>query len=143
MKTYSPKKSDIDRQWYIVDAKGQTLGRMAVDIAVKLRGKDKPQFAPHIDCGDFVIVINAKEVALTGNKADKKEYHRHSGFPGGHKVIPYKKMIAEKPEEVIIKAITGMIPRNKMRKTILSKLKVYADENHPHEAQQPKPLTTK
>jgi large subunit ribosomal protein L13 len=141
MKTYSPKKADINRKWYLVDAKGQTLGRLATKVAVKLRGKDKPLFAPHVDCGDFVVVINAAEVAVTGNKMDQKMYYRHSGFPGGIKKTPLKKMIQLKPESVIEKAIEGMIPGNRLRKDILKKLKVYAGSEHPHEAQKPEILT--
>ncbi len=141
MKTYSPKKQDIDRKWYIVDAKGKRLGRLATEIAVKLRGKDKPQFAPHIDCGDYVIVINAKEIAVTGNKMEDKYYYRHSGYPGGLRKKPLKQLLEENPEEVIIKAVRGMIPRNKLRKEVMMKLKVFAGSEHPHEAQKPQPLT--
>lgn len=141
MKTYSPKKQDINRKWYIVDAKGQTLGRMAVKIAVKLRGKDKPMFAPHVDCGDFVIVTNAKEIHVTGNKMESKKYYRHSGYPGALKETPLKRLLEKKPEEVILKAVGGMIPRNKLKKNILMKLKVYAGAEHPHEAQKPEVLT--
>lgn len=140
MKTYSPKKADINRKWYLVDAKGQTLGRLAVKVAVKLRGKDKPQFAPHVDCGDFVVVINAKDISVTGNKMDQKMYHTHSGFPGALKSTPLKKMMDIKPVDVVEKAIRGMIPRNRLRKPIMEKLKVYAGEEHPHEAQQPETL---
>lgn len=141
MKTYSPKKQDIDRKWYIVDAKGQTLGRLATKIAVKLRGKDKPMFAPHVDCGDYVIVINAKDIAVTGNKLEAKKYYRHSGYPSGLREKPLKKMLEEKPEEVIRKAVQGMIPGNKLRKEVMSKLKVFAGPEHTHEAQKPQPLT--
>lgn len=141
MKTYSPKKADINRKWYLVDAKGQTLGRLATKVAVKLRGKDKPLFAPHVDCGDFVVVINAAEVAVTGNKMDQKMYYRHSGYPGAIKKTPLKKMMQLKPESVIEKAIEGMIPGNRLRKDILKKLKVYAGSEHPHEAQKPEILT--
>ena len=141
MKTYSPKKQDIERKWYIVDAKGQTLGRLATKIAVKLRGKDKPIFSPHIDCGDYVIVVNAKEIAVTGNKMDDKYYYSHSGFPSGLKKKPLKKMLEEKPVEVIKKAVRGMIPRNKLRKQIMSKLKIFEGPEHSHEAQKPQPLT--
>ena len=141
MKTYSPKKADIDRKWYIVDAKGQTLGRLATKIAVKLRGKDKPMFAPHVDCGDYVIVINAKEIAVTGNKLEDKYYYRHSGYPSGLRKKPLKKMLEEKPEEVIKKAVQGMIPGNKLRKEVMMKLKIFAGSEHTHEAQKPQPLT--
>ncbi|MBD3156809.1 50S ribosomal protein L13 [Candidatus Peregrinibacteria bacterium] len=141
MKTYSPKKQDIERTWYIVDASGKRLGRLATEIAVKLRGKDKPQFAPHIDCGDYVIVINAKDIAVTGNKMEDKQYYRHSGYPGGLRKKPLKQLLEENPEEVIIKAVRGMIPRNKLRKEVMMKLKVFAGSEHPHEAQKPQPLT--
>lgn len=141
MKTYSPKKQDIDRKWYIVDAKGKRLGRLATEIAVKLRGKDKPQFAPHIDCGDYVVVINAKDIAVTGNKMEDKYYYRHSGYPGGLRKKPLKQLLEEDPEEVIIRAVRGMIPRNKLRKEVMMKLKVFAGSEHPHEAQKPQPLT--
>ncbi len=141
MKTYSPKKKDIKRNWYIVDAKDQTLGRIATKIAVKLRGKDKPQFAPHVDCGDFVVVINAEKIKVTGNKLDTKMYYRHSGFPSGLKKQPLKDLLEKKPTEALKRAIRGMIPPNKLRKEIMSKLKIYAGEEHPHEAQKPKALT--
>ena len=141
MKTYSPKKGDIDRKWYIVDAKDQTLGRLATKIAVKLRGKDKPEFAPHVDCGDFVIVINADKFAVTGDKMNQKMYYSHSGYPGALKEKPLKKLMEEKPTEAFTRAVKGMIPRNKLRKPIMEKLKVYAGEDHPHEAQKPENLT--
>lgn len=141
MKTYTPKKGEIDRKWYIVDAKGQTLGRLATKIAVKLRGKDKPEFAPHVDCGDFVIVINAEQFAVTGNKMNAKMYYSHSGYPGAFKEKPLKKLLEEKPTEAFKQAVKGMIPRNKLRKPIMEKLKLYAGEEHPHEAQKPEILT--
>lgn len=141
MKTYSPKKQDIDRKWYIVDAKGQTLGKLATKIAVKLRGKDKTLFAPHIDCGDYVIVINAKEIAVTGKKMDDKMYASHSGFPGGFRQKPLKKMLDEKPGEALRLAVRGMIPGNKIREEVMSKLKIFEGQEHNHEAQKPQPLT--
>lgn len=141
MKTYSPKQKDIERSWYIVDAKGQTLGRMSVEIAKVLRGKQKPLFSPHVDCGDFVIVINAQDIHVTGNKMEDKLYYKHSGYPGALKKKPLKDMMKEKPEEVVKKAVAGMIPRNKLKKQVLMKLKIYKGSEHPHEAQQPKPLT--
>jgi len=140
MKTFSPKKSEIKRKWYIVDAKGQTLGRMATQIAVKLRGKDKPIFAPHLDCGDHVIVINAKHVHVSGNKIEAKEYIRHTGYPGGIRRTVYKEMQKKNPKKIIFEAIKGMIPRNKLRKEIMDKLKIYPDTEHPHEAQKPEEL---
>ncbi|MFC1600219.1 50S ribosomal protein L13 [Patescibacteria group bacterium] len=141
MKTYSPKKGDLDKKWYIVDAKDQTLGRLATKIAVKLRGKDKPEFAPHVDCGDFVVVINAEKFAVTGDKMNQKMYYRHSGYPGAFKQKPLKKLMEEKPTEALTRAVRGMIPGNKLRKPIMEKLKVYAGEEHPHEAQKPENLT--
>lgn len=141
MKTYSPKKGDINRKWYIVDAKDQTLGRLATKIAVKLRGKDKPEFAPHVDCGDFVIVINADKFNVTGAKMDQKKYYSHSGYPGAFKEKPLKKLLVDKPTEALTQAVKGMIPGNKLRKPIMEKLKVYATEEHPHDAQKPEILT--
>lgn len=141
MKTYSPKKKDIERNWYIVDAKGKTLGRMSVEIAKVLRGKQKPQFAPHIDCGDFVIVINAKDIHVTGDKLNSKYYYSHSGYPGALKKKPLKDLLEEKPTEVVRRAVAGMIPRNKLKKEVLMKLKIYEGSEHPHEAQKPEPLT--
>ncbi|MFC1810619.1 50S ribosomal protein L13 [Patescibacteria group bacterium] len=140
MKTFSPKKDDVKRQWYLVDAKGQTLGRLATKVAVKLRGKDKPMFAPHVDCGDFVVIINAADIKVTGDKMNQKMYHRHSGYPGALKSTPLKKVMAKNPEEVVSKAIAGMIPRNKLKKEVLKKLKVFAGAQHAHEAQKPQPL---
>jgi len=143
MKTYSPKQSEIERKWYIVDAKGKTLGRMATEIAVKLRGKDKPLFVPHMDCGDHVIVINATQVEVTGNKSESKEYIRHTGYPSGLRRTPYKKQMEKKPENIIFEAVKGMITRNKLRKDVLKKLKIYPDSEHPHEAQKPEELSIK
>lgn len=141
MKTYSPKKKAIEKKWYIVDAKGKTLGRMSTEIAKVLRGKQKPLFAPHVDCGDFVIVINAKDIKVTGDKLNSKFYYRHSGYPGALKKKPLKDLLDEKPAEVVKKAVAGMIPGNKLKKEVLMKLKIYEGEEHPHEAQKPEPLT--
>jgi len=141
MKTLSPKKKDIEKKWYIVDAKGKTLGRMAAKIAAILRGKHKTCFVPHVDCGDFVVVINAKEVHVTGAKKDNKLYRTHSGYWGNLKEITLKQMLEEKPERVIELAVSGMLPGNKIRKDVLKKLKVYAGPEHKHEAQNPEPLT--
>jgi len=143
MKTFSPKKEDLGKTWYIVDAKGQTLGRLATEIAVVLRGKNKPIFVPHVDCGDFVIVINAKEIQVTGNKLEDKKYYSHSGYNSGLKVMPLKKLLETKPTEAIKKAVSGMLPKNKMRDVYLDKLKIFAGPEHPHEAQKPQPLTFK
>lgn len=141
MKTYSAKLNEIDRQWYIVDAKGKTLGRMASEIARILRGKHKPIYTPHLDTGDFVIVINAREVKLTGNKIDKKIYYHHSGYVGGLKSTPYRNLMEKRPEFVIQKAVKGMLPHNRLGRAMLKKLKVYAGPEHPHQAQKPKELT--
>jgi large subunit ribosomal protein L13 len=143
MKTFTPKKEDVKKTWYIVDAKNQTLGRLATEIAVVLRGKNKPIFVPHMDCGDFVIVINAKEIKVTGNKLEDKMYYRHSGYNSGLKSTPLKKMLDTKPTEVIKKAVSGMLPKNKMRAVYLGKLKIFAGPEHAHEAQKPQPLTFK
>jgi large subunit ribosomal protein L13 len=140
MKTYSPKPTDIQRTWYIVDAKGKTLGKMATKIADILRGKNKPTFSPHLDCGDFVIIINAKDIKLTGNKLKQKTYFHHTRYPAGLRAVTAGKLMETRPEKIIEIAIAGMIPRNKIKKDILSKLKVYAGEEHKHSAQQPTPL---
>jgi len=141
MKTYSPKPRELDQQWYVVDAAGLTLGRLATRIADTLRGKNKPQFAPHVDTGDYVIVLNAERIAVTGNKLQQKIYYRHSGFPGGLRSRTLAEMLDRRPEEVIRKAVKGMLPRNRMGRAQLTKLKVYAGGEHPHQAQNPKPLS--
>jgi large subunit ribosomal protein L13 len=140
LRTFSAKPADIKQDWYIVDAEGVVLGRLASQVAQILRGKHKPIFTPHIDTGDFVIVINAEKVRLTGTKEEKKSYFHHTGYPGGGRFNSYKEMIAKHPERVIEKAVKGMIPHNRLGRQILKKLKVYAGEEHPHAAQQPKPL---
>ncbi len=140
MKTYTPKREHIERRWYVVDADGRVLGRMASEIARVLRGKHKPMYTPHLDTGDYVIVINAEKVRVTGNKAELKTYFRHSGYVGGEKHIPFKTMIEERPEEVITLAVKGMLPKNNLGRLMRKKLKVYAGPEHPHEAQQPEPL---
>lgn len=140
MKTYAPKSTDIKQEWLIIDVKGKTLGKVATKIASVLRGKHKPQFSPHIDCGDFVVVINAKEVKLTGNKAGQKLYQHHTRYPNGLKTVTAEKLLQTKAEKVIENAVAGMIPHNKLKKDILRKLKVYSGSEHPHEAQQPKPF---
>ncbi len=141
--TVSAKKQDIERKWYVVDAEGLVLGRLATQIANILRGKDKPNFTPNLDCGDFVIVVNADKVALTGKKLDQKMYVTHSGYLGGRKETTYRKMMQEKPERVIEHAVKGMLPKNKLSNQIYSKLKVYAGPDHPHEAQKPEVLEIK
>ena len=140
MKTYSAKPGDIERSWYIVDADGQTLGRMASQIASILRGKHKPMFTPHMDCGDYVIVVNAEKVHVTGNRLDDKMYYRHSGYPGGLKQTPLREMLQTKPERVIEEAVRRMLPKNNLGRHMLKKLKVYAGPEHQHQAQNPEPL---
>jgi large subunit ribosomal protein L13 len=139
-RTYSPKKGDAKREWFVVDAEGQTLGRLATVIARTLRGKNKPTFAPHMDMGDFVIVINAEKVRLTGEKETKKLYYRHSGYPGGLRAIPVREVRQKHPERLIESAVRGMLPRNTLGEQQLKKLKVYAGASHPHVSQQPKEL---
>ena len=140
MRTFTAKKEEIERDWYVVDAEGQTLGRLASRIAPIIRGKHKPIYTPHLDCGDFVIVINAEKVRVTGRKLDQKLYHRHSGYPGGLKSISLRDQLDKHPERVLQAAIKGMLPKNKLGRQMIKKLKVYAGDSHPHQAQQPKPL---
>jgi large subunit ribosomal protein L13 len=137
MKTYSAKTNEVDQAWLLVDAEGQTLGRMATEIAVRLRGKHKPEFTSHIDTGDFVVVVNAEKVQVTGKKAKDKIYHAHSGYPGGLKSISFEKLIDRAPERVIQNAVKGMLPKNALGRAMFKKLKVYAGSEHPHGAQQP------
>lgn len=137
MRTYTPKPGDIDRKWHVIDATDVVLGRLAVQSATLLRGKHKPTFAPHVDMGDFVIIINADKVALTGDKAEKKLAHHHSGYPGGLRSVKYSELLAKRPERAVEKAVAGMIPKNKLGRAQLKKLKVYAGPSHPHAAQQP------
>jgi large subunit ribosomal protein L13 len=139
-RTYSPKAGDIQREWFIVDADGMTLGRLASVIAKTLRGKNKPIYAPHMDTGDFVIVINAEKIKVTGGKETEKFYYRHSGYPGGLKAVMLRDMRARFPDRIIKSAVRGMLPRTTLGELQLSKLKVYAGADHPHAAQQPKPL---
>jgi large subunit ribosomal protein L13 len=140
MKTWNAKPGEIERQWQLVDAEGQTLGRLATRIADTLRGKDKPQYTPHVDTGDFVVVVNAEKVAVTGKKLDDKVYHRHSGYPGGLRSRTLREQLDRRPEEVIRKAVKGMLPRNRLGRAQLRKLKIYAGPEHPHEAQAPKEM---
>lgn len=140
MKTYSPKASEIERKWYVVDASDKVLGRLAGEIAHVLRGKHKPTYAPHMDTGDFVVVINAAKVRVTGNKESQKTYFKHSGYPGGTRFTTMREMLEKYPERVILSAVKGMLPSNKLASQQLSKLKVYAGPEHPHQAQQPEPL---
>src|SRR6058998_2861229 len=137
MKTYSAKPGEITREWYLVDAEGKTLGRLATQIADVLRGKKKPQYTPHVDTGDFVVVVNAEKVRVTGKKLEQKIYYRHSGYPGGLRERTLAEQLARRPEEVIRKAVKGMLPKNKLAAAQLRKLKVYAGPEHPHSAQNP------
>ena len=140
MKTYTAKKGEIAREWYLVDAEGQTLGRLATRIADTLRGKGKPQYTPHVDTGDFVIVVNAEKITVTGNKLDQKQYFRHSGYPGGLRSRTLREQLERRPTEVLRVAVKGMLPKNRLAAKQLTKLKIYAGPEHPHEAQAPKPL---
>ncbi len=140
MKTYTAKPNEVTRNWLIVDAEGQTLGRMATVIATRLRGKHKAEYTPHVDTGDYVVVINADKVQVTGNKATDKMYHAHSGFPGGLKSISFEKLQERAPERVIKLAVKGMLPRTPLGRAMFKKLKVYAGAEHPHTAQQPQAL---
>ena len=140
MRTFSPKDSDITRQWHVIDASGVVLGRLASQAAVLLRGKHKPIFAPHVDTGDFVIIINADKVALSGNKLEQKQAYRHSGYPGGLRSVSYGDLMEKHPERAVEKAVRGMLPKNSLGRKTLRKLKVYAGPDHPHQAQQPVPF---
>ena len=140
MRTYTPKPGDVARTWHVIDATDVVLGRLATQVATLLRGKHKATFAPHVDNGDFVIVINADKVALTGNKRETKLAYRHSGYPGGLRSVTYAELLAKRPERAIEKAVRGMLPKNSLAAQQLSKLKVYTGAEHPHAAQQPKPF---
>lgn len=138
MKTYAQKASEVQRDWLIVDATDQTLGRLATQIATLLRGKHKPTFSPYLDGGDFVVVVNAEKVKVTGRKAEQKVYYRHSNYPGGLKMTPYRRMLEKHPDRIIRFAVKGMLPKTRLGRQQIVKLKVYAGPNHPHKAQQPK-----
>ncbi|MGC8878392.1 MAG: 50S ribosomal protein L13 [Anaerolineae bacterium] len=140
MRTYSAKPHEIEREWLVVDAQGQTLGRLATQVAAILRGKHKPFYTPHVDCGDFVIVVNAEKVRVTGKKLDQKIYYRHSGYPGGLKQVSLRRQLTLHPERVIEAAVRGMLPKNRLGRKLFKKLKVYAGPAHPHQAQKPKVL---
>jgi len=137
MKTYSLKKNEIRKNWWLIDAQGKTLGRLATEIAVLLRGKRKPEFTPFLDCGDFVIVVNAERINVTGKKLEDKKYYSHSLYPGGLKVKTLKELLEKKPEEVIRRAVWGMVPKGKLGRALYKKLKVYKGPDHPHQAQKP------
>jgi len=140
MKTYVAKPDDRERNWLLVDASGQTLGRLATQIADALRGKRKPAYTPHIDTGDFVVVVNAEKISVSGNKLHTKRYYRHSGYPGGLRSRSLEEMLDRRPEEVLRLAVKGMLPRNRLARKQLTKLKIYAGPDHPHAAQQPQPM---
>jgi large subunit ribosomal protein L13 len=143
VRTYSPKPGEIERQWHVIDASDVVLGRLASHAATLLRGKHKPTFAPHVDTGDFVIIVNAGKVALTGNKRQTKIAYRHSGYPGGLKQVRYSDLLDTRPDRAIELAVKGMLPHNKLGRQLIKKLKVYAGAEHPHAAQQPKPFEIK
>lgn len=141
MKSYMARKGEVPRQWYLVDAQGKVLGRLASRVAMVLRGKNKANFTPHMDAGDFVVVVNAAQLRLTGRKLDLKFYYRHSGYTGGLKTTTARQLLNRKPEEVLRHAVRGMLPKNSLGRQLLKKLKIYAGGEHPHQAQQPAPLT--
>ena len=140
MKTWNAKPGEVERRWYVVDADGQTLGRLATRIADTLRGKAKPQYTPHVDGGDVVVVVNAEKIRVTGKKLDQKRYYRHSGYPGGLRSRTLREQLDRQPAEVLRKAVRGMLPRNRLSRAQLTKLKIYAGPEHPHAAQAPEPL---
>jgi large subunit ribosomal protein L13 len=140
MKSYMARPLEVERRWYVVDAEGQTLGRLATEIARVLRGKNKPQYTPHVDTGDFVVVVNAEKVVVTGKKAEQKVYRRHSGYPGGLKETSYEQMMERRPTEILRKAVKGMMPNTRLARQQLRKLKIYAGPEHPHAAQNPQRL---
>jgi len=140
MSTYMAKNEEVERSWFVVDAENKTLGRLASKIAQYIRGKHKPTFTPHVDMGDYVIVVNAEKIHLSGNKLDQKKYYKHSNYPGGIKEITYRELLVKDPEFIIEKAVKGMLPSNKLARKMIKKLKVYSGENHPHQAQKPEDL---
>jgi large subunit ribosomal protein L13 len=140
MKSYMARALEVERKWYVVDAEGQTLGRLATEVAGILRGKNKPQYTPHVDTGDFVVVVNAEKVVVTGRKAEQKVYRRHSGYPGGLKTTTYEQMLERRPTEILRRAVKGMMPKTRLARQQLRKLKIYAGSEHPHAAQNPQTL---
>lgn len=140
MRTISAREQDVQRDWYVIDAQGETLGRLASRVATLLRGKHKPIYTPHVDCGDYVIVVNAEKIHVTGQKMTQKKYYRHSGYPGGLKEVTLRDQLQKFPDRVIEKAVQGMLPKNRLGRRMFKKLKIYAGPNHPHQAQQPKSL---
>ncbi len=143
MKTFTPTPKDIQREWFVVDAADQVLGRLAAQIAHRLRGKHKPEFAHHMDNGDFIVVVNCEKIRVTGNKASDKLYHRHSGYVGGLKTVTFEKLLETKPHLILMQAVKGMLPKNRLGRAMLKKLRIYTGTEHPHTAQQPKTLTFK
>jgi large subunit ribosomal protein L13 len=143
MKSYMARPLEVERKWYVVDAEGKHLGRLATEIVRVLRGKNKPQYTPHVDVGDFVVVVNADKVAVTGRKAEQRVYRRHSGYPGGMKETSYEQMLARKPTEILRKAVYGMMPKTRLARKQFKKLKIYAGPEHPHSAQDPQTLEVK
>jgi large subunit ribosomal protein L13 len=143
IKTYSPKPNELTHDWYIVDAEGQTLGRFAAELTTRLMGKHKPQYSPHLDCGDNIVVINADKIAVTGNKLANKKYYRHSGYPGGIKETNLAELMERKPTAALERAVKGMLPKNRLQDDRLARLKLYAGSEHPHAPQSPKPLEFK
>ncbi len=140
MKTVSTRPQDVDHSWFVVDAEDKTLGRLATEVALRLRGKHKPEYTPHVDTGDYIVVVNAEKIRVTGNKFNDKKYYRHSGFPGGIKEMNFRDMQERHPERILEKAVKGMLPKNPLGRAMIKKLKVYAGAEHPHTAQQPQPL---
>ena len=140
MKTISAREQDIQRDWYVIDAQGQTLGRLATQVATLLRGKHKPNYTPHVDCGDYVIIVNAEKVHVTGQKMTQKIYYRHSGYPGGLKQVTLRDQLQKFPDRVVEQAVRGMLPKNRLGRRMFKKLKVYAGSDHPHQAQQPRSI---
>ncbi len=143
MKTYTAKKETVQHDWYVINAEGKTLGRLATQIADRLRGKHKPIFTPHVDTGDFIVVVNAERIRLTGNKLSDKKYYHHSGYPGGLRTRTAEEVLKKNPTEIIRHAVTGMLPKNKLGRKIIKKLKIYAGSNHPHQSQEPQTLQLK
>jgi large subunit ribosomal protein L13 len=143
MKSYMARPLEVERKWHVIDAEGQTLGRLATEIARLLRGKNKPQYTPHVDTGDFVVVVNAEKIVVTGRKAEQKVYYRHTGYPGGLRETSYETMLERKPTEILRKAVRGMMPRTRLGRQQFRKLKIYAGPEHPHEAQSPEPYEVK
>lgn len=141
MKTFVTKPADVERSWYVVDAEGQTLGRLASKVAAVLRGKHKPSFSPAVDCGDYVIVVNAEKIQVTGKRLDQKMYHRHSGYPGGITSLSLREQLEKHPQRPLELAVRGMLPKNRLGRRMIKKLHVYAGPDHPHQAQQPQELT--